>query len=36
MVDQMGYAPAFTAVGSLAIFALGALVFLVGKVERQA
>jgi ACS family hexuronate transporter-like MFS transporter len=36
MVDQMGYAPAFTAAGSLAIFALGSLVFLVGKVERQA
>ncbi len=36
MVDQMGYAPAFTAAGSMAIFALGALIFLVGKVERQA
>lgn len=36
MVDQMGYAPAFAVAGSLAIFALGALVFLVGKVEEPA
>ncbi len=36
MVDQLGYAPAFTAAGSMAIFALGALIFLVGKVERTA